>query len=221
MRKVIGGAFISVDGVMQAPGGPEEDRSGGFEFGGWATPYFEDVLGGFLSGVFDKGDYDLLLGRKTYEIFAAHWPYHLEDPIGQAFARIRKYVVTSTPELLTWQGSEALVGDPAETVARLKQGDGPDLIIQGSSGLYPPLLGAGLIDRLWLVTMPVILGRGKRLFGGASAPAGLRLVDHRIASTGATVTVYEPAGAVPTGSFADENPSEAELARRAKVAKEG
>jgi dihydrofolate reductase len=221
MRKVIGGAFISVDGVMQAPGGPEEDRSGGFAFGGWATPYFDDVLGDFLSGVFDKGDYDLLLGRKTYEIFAAHWPYHLEDPIGQAFARIRKYVVTSTPELLTWQGSEALVGDPAKTVAKLKQGDGPDLIIQGSSGLYPALLGAGLIDRLWLVTMPVILGRGKRLFGDASAPAGLRLVDHRIASTGATVTVYEPAGEVPTGSFADENPSEAELARRAKVAKEG
>jgi dihydrofolate reductase len=217
MRKVIGGAFISVDGVVQAPGGPEEDPTGGFRFGGWAFPYFDETLGGFLSEVFDAGDYDLLLGRKTYEIFAAHWPFHMDDPIGQAFDRIRKYVVTSTPELLTWKGSEALVGDPAETVARLKKGDGPDLLIQGSSQLYPALLGAGLIDRIFLVTMPVMLGRGKRLFGDASAPSGMKLVDHRVAGTGAIVSVYELGGKVPIGSFASEVPSEAELARREKL----
>ncbi len=219
MRKLTGGLFISVDGVVQAPGGPEEDRAGGFDHGGWATPYFEGTLGAFLSEVFDAGDYDLLLGRRTYEIFAAHWPNHLDEPIGQAFDRIRKYVVTASPELLTWKGSEALVGNPAETVAALKQGDGPDLLIQGSSQLYPALLGAGLIDRLFLITMPVILGRGKRPFGDASAPMGLKLVDHRLADTGAMVAVYEPVGAVPTGSFADEQPSEDELARREKIAR--
>lgn len=219
MRKLIAGAFISVDGVVQAPGGPEEDPTGGFAFGGWATPYFEETLFGFLGEVFDKGDYDLLLGRRTYDIFAAHWPYHLDDAIGQAFDRIRKYVVTSTPDRLTWKGSQALVGDPAETVAALKRGDGPDLLIQGSSELYPALLGARLIDRLFLITMPVVLGKGKRLFGDASAPTGLKLVDHRLASSGAFVSVYEPAGSVPHGSFADATPSEAELARRERMAR--
>lgn len=221
MRRVIGGAFISVDGVVQAPGGPDEDPTGGFRFGGWATPYFDDVLSGFLGEVFDAPEYDLLLGRRTYEIFAAHWPYQVDDPMGRKFDRIRKYVVTSSPELLTWKGSQALVGDPAETVAELKRGDGPDLVIQGSSELYPALLGARLVDRLFLVTMPVILGRGKRLFSARSAPAGLKLVDHRIAASGAVVTVYEQAGAVPTGSFASETPSDAELARREKLKQEG
>jgi dihydrofolate reductase len=219
MRKVIAGAFISVDGVIQAPGGPHEDPTGGFTLEGWAAPYFDQTLFEFLGEVLDKGDYDLLLGRRTYEIFAAHWPYRLEDPIGQTFARIRKYVVTSTPELLTWQGSEALVGDPAKSVAKLRQSDGPDLLIQGSSELYPALLANRLIDRLFLITMPVILGKGKRLFDGASAPAALKLVDHRVAGTGATVAVYEPGGEVPTGDFGDETPSEAELARRAKIAR--
>lgn len=221
MRRVIGGAFISVDGVIQAPGGPEEDRSGGFRFGGWSQPHFDQTLGGFLGEVFGESEYDLLLGRHTYEIFAAHWPYQTDDPIGEKFNRIRKYVVTSNPELLTWKGSEALVGDPADTVAALKSGDGPDLLIQGSSRLYPALLGARLIDRLFLVTMPVILGRGKRLFPEGSAPTGLTLVDHRIAATGAVVTVYEQDGDVPTGSFASETPSAAELARRDRVKREG
>jgi len=219
MRKIIAGAFISVDGVIQGPGGPHEDPAGGFAHQGWAAPHFDETLFGFLSEVFDKGDYDLLLGRRTYEIFAAHWPFHTEDAIGQAFARIRKYVVTSTPDLLTWQGSEALVGDPAETVAALKQGDGPDLLIQGSSQLYPPLLANRLIDRLFLVTMPVILGKGKRLFGDASAPTGLTLVDQRTAGTGAIVAVYERDGEVKTGDFGSETPSEAELARREKWAR--
>lgn len=219
MRKIVGGAFISVDGVVQAPGGPEEDPTGGFAHGGWSTPYFDETLFGFLGEVFDRGDYDLLLGRRTYDIFAAHWPHHLDDPIGQAFDRIRKYVITSHPERLTWKGSEALAGDPAETVAALKRGDGPDLLIQGSSELYPALLARRLVDRLFLITMPVILGRGKRLFDDASAPAGLKLIDHRVAATGAVVTVYEPHGEVQVGSFASETPSAAELARREAMAR--
>lgn len=219
MRKIIGGAFISVDGVIQAPGGPEEDPTGGFRFGGWAAPHFDETVFGFLGEVFDA-EYDLLLGRRTWEIFAAHWPYQVDDPMGRKFDRINKYVVTSMPELLTWKGSQALVGDPAETVAGLKRGDGPDLVIQGSSELYPALLGARLIDRLFLVTLPVILGRGKRLFPDGAAPIGLKLVDHRIAATGAVITVYEQAGEVATGSFASDTPSAAELARREKLARE-
>jgi dihydrofolate reductase len=221
MRKIIAGAFISIDGVMQAPGGPHEDPTGGFAHEGWAAPHFDETLFAFLSEQFDAGAYDLLLGRRTYEIFAAHWPYRTEDAIGKAFARIRKYVVTSTPDLLTWQGSEALVGDPAETVAALKQGDGPDLLIQGSTQLLPALLGAGLIDRLWLVTMPVILGGGKRPFGDASEARQWTMVDHRVAGTGAQVSVYDRAGPVQTGDFGDEVPSDAEVARRAKWARGG
>ena len=198
MRKLIAGAFVSVDGVMQAPGGPEEDPSDGFEHGGWLWPHWDETLDTFLSGIFDKGDYDLLLGRRTYDIFAGYWPHHTEDAIGQAFARIRKYVVTSDPDTLTWQGSEALVGDPAETVARLKQSDGPKLLIQGSSKRYPALLGARLIDRLYLVTAPIILGKGKRLFDDSAAPTGLSLVDQHITGTGVVITVYEQAGAVET-----------------------
>ena len=200
MRKLIAGGFVSLDGVMQAPGGPEEDPGGGFEHGGWLWPHWDETLDTFLSGIFDKGDYDLLLGRTTYDIFAGYWPDHTEDAIGQAFSRIRKYVVTSRPDTLTWEGSEALVGDPAESVARLKQGNGPNLLIQGSSTLYPALLGARLIDRLYLVTAPIILGKGKRLFGDSSAPTGLRLVEQHTSGTGVVITVYEQAGPVETGS---------------------
>lgn len=219
MRRVIGGAFISLDGVMQAPGGPSEDPTGGFAHGGWAAPYFDDALGGFLEEVFDKGDYDLLLGRRTYDIFAAHWPYQVDDPMGETFDRIRKYVVTSTPERLTWQNSEALVGDPAETVARLKAGDGPDLLIQGSTELYHALFRARLIDRLWLITMPVVLGRGKRLWDDGAASTGLTLVDSRTARTGALVAVYDVGGDVPHGSFASLSPSDAERERQEAIAR--
>lgn len=221
MRRVIGGFFQSLDGVIQAPGGPEEDPTGGFAHGGWATSYFDQTLFDFLDGVFLNSEYDLLLGRKTYEIFAAHWPYMLDEPIGRKFARIRKYVVTTTPDLLTWEGSQALTGDPADSVAALKAGDGPDLVIQGSSELYPALLGAGLIDGLWIITMPVLLGRGKSMWSDATAPAGLTLTEHRVASTGAMLGVYEPAGGVPIGDFGLATPSETELARREKMVREG
>lgn len=158
-------------------------------------------------------------GRRAPGGEAKHVRCHDLSACGPRFFARDRGVVTSAPDRLTWKGSQALVGGPAETVATLKQGDGPDLLIQGSSELYPALLGARLIDRLFLITMPVILGKGKRLFGDASAPTGLKLVDHRLAGTGAVVTVYEPAGAVPHGSFADAAPSQAELARRERMAR--
>lgn len=217
MRKVIGGFFQSIDNVVQAPGGPDEDPSGGFTHGGWATSYFDETLFGFLDEQFHRAEYDLLLGRRTYEIFAAHWPYQ-GDEMGQRFDRIRKYVVTSDPAGLTWRNSQALVGDPVETVAALKREDGPDLLIQGSASLWPALFGAGLVDRFFAITMPVLLGRGKRALTPASMASNMTLIEHRVAATGAVVTVYEPAGPVPIGDFSPETPSAAELARREKVA---
>ena len=219
MRSVIGGFFQSVDNVVQAPGGPQEDPTGGFAYGGWAAGYFDEALGDFLDEQFFRDEYDLLLGRRTYEIFAAHWPYH-QDAMGQRFDRIRKYVVTSDPAALTWHGSVPLVGDPVETVGALKQGDGPDLMIQGSAQLWPALLGAGLVDRFFVITMPVLLGRGKRALTAASLPRGLTLTQHRVAGSGVIIAVYEPAGDVPTGDFGLEQPSAAELARREKLARE-
>ena len=169
MRKIIGSLFQSLDGVIQAPGGPEEDQTG-FAHGGWVFPYFDGALAepmGRLLG----GSYELLLGRRTYEIFAAYWPHNGDQPIGETFNAARKHVVTSSDRPLTWNNSQRLVGDPAEAVARLKASDGPDLLIQGSSMLYQALLPAGLVDQLALITFPVMLGRGKRWYSGDPATA--------------------------------------------------
>ena len=144
MRKIIGSLFQSLDGVIQAPGGPEEDQTG-FAHGGWVFPYFDDSLGEPMGRVLG-GSYELLLGRRTYEIFAAYWPHNGDQPIGETFNAVRKHVVTSSDRPLTWNNSQRLVGDPAEAVARLKASDGPDLLIQGSSMLYQALLPAGLVD---------------------------------------------------------------------------
>lgn len=219
-RSIIAGAFVSLDGVMQAPGAPEEDPTGGFTLGGWTVTYWDEVMGDRMDALFER-PFELLLGRKTYEIFAAYWPYHQDEPIGEAFNRTAKYVVTSSTEPLDWAKSYAISGDVADEIAKLKQQDGPDLLIQGSSKLYPTLLQAGLIDRLFLMIFPVLLGKGKRLFGEGVPPAGLRLVDHTVSTTGVVIATYEPAGAVPLGSFARDEPSEAELARREKMKAEG
>ena len=215
MRKIIVGAQISLDGVMQAPGGPQEDPSKGFKFGGWAMPYFDAVFGEEIDRVLTNCD--LLLGRKTYEIFAAYWPYNLDNPIGEKFQRIHKYVLTHSDEPLAWDNSSKLSCDTAEAVAELKKSDGPDLLIQGSSTLYPPLLSARLIDRLMLIRFPIVLGRGKRLFDGSEAPSTLRLVDHFASKKGVVTSVFEPAGDVRTGTFETKPPSEEELARRKKM----
>ena len=219
MRKLTGSVFQSLDGVMQAPGGPEEDPSSDFRFGGWAFPFWDDSLEEPFGKVIDA-EYDLLLGKRTYDIFAAYWPYNQDIPIGARFQRINKYVLTHSDQPLEWENSQRLYGDTAEAVAKLKGSDGRDLLIQGSSTLYVPLLAAGLIDRLILMTFPILLGEGKRIFDGSEEPGALKLVDHFVSDKGVVFTTYEPAGVVPTGSFETKPPSEAELERREKWAKE-
>jgi dihydrofolate reductase len=216
MRKLTGAVFLSLDGVMQAPGGPEEDPTSDFRLGGWVQPYWSESMGPFEDVI--MGDYDLLLGKRTYDIFSAYWPYNQDNPIGEKFQRINKYVLTHSDEPLEWENSHRLGSEAA--VAELKKSDGRDLLIQGSSTLYVPLLAAGLIDRLVLMTFPVLLGEGKRIFDGTEKPGALKLVDHFISDKGVVIATYEPAGEVQTGSFETKPPSEAELERREKWAKE-
>jgi dihydrofolate reductase len=218
MRKLTGAVFLSLDGVMQAPGGPEEDPTSNFRLGGWVQPFWKENMGPF-EGII-MGEYDLLLGKRTYDIFAAYWPYNQDDPIGAKFQRINKYVLTHSDAPLEWGNSHRLAGETAAAVADLKGTEGRDLLIQGSSTLYVPLLAAGLIDRLVLMTFPVLLGEGKRIFDGSEKPGALKLVDHFVAKTGVITTTYEPAGEVPTGTFETKPPSDAELRRREQWAKE-
>lgn len=219
MRRVVCAAFVSLDGVMQAPGGPEEDPTGGFAYGGWTFPHWDEIMGAAMGESFGK-PFDLLLGRKTYEIFAAHWPYTNEEPAG-LFNGVTKYVATSSTAPLAWENSVRLEGDVPAAVARLKQGDGPDLLTQGSSVLVQSLLAAGLVDELSLLIFPVLLGRGKTLFGDASQPGELELISSQISTTGVIIARYRPAGPVRTGSFQLAEPSAAEQARRDKMAREG
>jgi dihydrofolate reductase len=219
MRKVITGAFVSLDGVMQAPGGPEEDPSSGFSLGGWVVPYIDDVFGSAIDGLFEA-PFDLLLGRKTYEIFAAHWPYQsADDPIAARFNAITKYVATRSGTPLTWKGSVAL-RDAAADIVRLKQADGPNLITQGSSNLIQTLLAHDLIDEFHLFTFPILLGQGKRLFGESARPAALTLVDSKNSTAGVTIRSYRRAGAVTTGDFAMNPPTDVEVARRERMRRE-
>jgi dihydrofolate reductase len=218
MRKLTGAVFVSLDGVMQAPGGPEEDPTSDFRFGGWVAPFWDEQMGPFEKLI--ESDYDLLLGKRTYDIFSAYWPYNQDNPIGAKFERINKYVLTHSNDPLTWANSEKLSGETADAVASLKKTEGRDLLIQGSSTLYVPLLAAGLIDKLTLITFPVVLGRGKRIFDGSQQPGALKLVDSFASPKGVTITTYEPDGEVPTGTFESKAPSEAELKRREKWARE-
>jgi dihydrofolate reductase len=214
-RKIVGAAFVSLDGVMQAPGGPPEDPSGGFEFGGWLPPVGDEGVFEQVGKLFDQ-PFDLLLGRRTYDIFSGYWPFQSpEDPIAAAFAECGKYVLTHSGEPLEWQGSHR-VADMA-ALAEVKAQDGRDLVIQGSSTIYPQLLAHGLLDRLTLLIFPLVLGSGKRLFGDGTPPGTLRLVEHKLTPRGTMIATYEPAGPVRTGTFMDDNPSEQELARRAKI----
>ena len=182
MRRIIGAAFVSLDGVMQAPGGPTEDATGGFDEGGWMFKVWDEGVGEVIGSLF-AGKYDLLLGRRTYDIFAAYWPYAEGEgaAMGAAFTAANKYVLTRGDQPLEWANSYRLNG--VDDVAALKQGDGPDLIIQGSSTIYPGLLAAGLIDRLIVMTFPVTLGRGKRLFGDGTPAALLKMVDHKVTAS--------------------------------------
>jgi dihydrofolate reductase len=215
MRRVVVSAFVSLDGVMQAPGGPEEDPSAGFRFGGWVFPYWDEETDRAMGDTLAR-PFDLLLGRKTYEIFAAHWPFTDEEPAA-LFNGVTKYVATSSDEPLAWQNSVRLDGDAADAVARLKREDGPDLLTQGSSILVRSLLAAGLVDELRLLVFPVLLGRGKKLIGEEAKPGEWELLDSRTSSTGVIVAGYRPKGPVRTGSFALPEPTAAELARRERM----
>ncbi|WP_269713953.1 dihydrofolate reductase family protein [Caulobacter sp. NIBR2454] len=226
MRRIIIGAFISLDGVMQAPGGPEEDPSGGFEYGGWGTQHWDDTLNAAMGELFGR-EFDLLLARRTYDIFAAHWPFVQKDPaaadydegaaqMGDSFDRINKYVLTHRPDGLTWVNSHGL--DGADAIRELKAGDGPDLIVQGSTELIQVLLAEGLADELRVLVFPLLLGKGKRLFGDGVVPAGLKMIQSKVSDSGVVVATYVPDGEVKTGSFAMETPSEAELERRKTLA---
>lgn len=216
MRKLTGAVFQSLDGVMQAPGGPEEDPTGGFALGGWSFAFWD----GSMQQPFGKiieADYDLLLGKRTYDIFAGFWPYNQDNPVGERFQRIDKYVLTHSDEPLEWENSYRISGNAADAVAELKRSDGRDLLIQGSSTLYPPLLSARLIDRLMVMMFPVVLGQGKSIFDGSERAGTLKLVDNFVSDSGVVMATYEPAGDVQTGSFADKEPSATELERREKM----
>lgn len=193
---------MSLDGVMQAPGGPGEDDEGGFAFGGWSQPHWDEKMGEVMTQAMEE-EYDLLLGRKTYDIFAAHWPNAGDDnPVTQKFNNATKYVVTSNPDTLDWQNSQPITGDVAKGIAELKQGDGLPLSVQGSSQLIQTLLEHRLADELFVWTFPVVLGSGKRLFGEGAVPLGLELDDVMTSTTGVTMARYRAAGDVKLGSFA-------------------
>jgi dihydrofolate reductase len=220
MRTVITGAFVSLDGVMQAPGGPDEDPTGGFRFGGWVVPHLDDVFMEEINRLF-AAPYDLLLGRKTYEIFAAHWPYQRDDdPIAKSFNAVTKYVATRSDTPLTWKRSVAL-RDAAVDVTRLKKEEGPNLVTQGSADLIQTLLAHDLIDEFRVFTFPITLGRGKRLFGDGTRPATLKLTDSKVTSAGVVIARFRRAGAVATGDFGMHPPTEAELRRRERMRREG
>lgn len=218
-RRIIGGAFVSLDGVMQAPGGPHEDPTGGFTHEGWLAAIFEEGLGHQVDTLFAP-PFDLLLGRRTYDIFAAHWPFTQEDQgIADAFRKCRKYVLTRSDMALDWAGSERVAG--LDALAALKETDGPNLVIQGSSTLYPQLLERGLIDRLIVMTAPVVLGKGKRLFGEGTPAGAWKLIEHRLTPGGIAMATFDPAGPVRTADFGMPEPTPQELARREKVKREG
>jgi dihydrofolate reductase len=218
MRKVIAAFFTSLDGVVQAPGAPEEDPTGGFQYGGWTVQHWDDAMGEYMDEAFSRR-FDLLLGRRTYEIFAAHWPFTGEEPAA-LFNGVTKYVATSSEEPLAWQNSVKLEGDVLRAVARLKEGDGPDLLTQGSAVLVRSLLAAGLVDELSLLVFPVLLGRGKRWYGEDARPGDWALLSSRTSTTGVIMSRYRPTGPVSTGSFALAEPTGAELARREKLTME-
>ncbi len=218
MRKIVVGAFMSLDGVMQAPGGPDEDPVGGFRHGGWAVPYFDEAMGAAVDAMLSR-PIDLLLGRKTYDIFAAHWPYAgPDDPIGILFDRITKFVATRDPDFdPAWKNSRTLGPDVVATLRKLKSEDGPDLLTQGSTDLLQTLFREDLVDELYAFVFPVVLGGGKRLFADGAAPLALTLESSKTSTSGVTANRYSRAGAVRTGSFEFEQPTAAELERRRKL----
>jgi dihydrofolate reductase len=207
MRKLVVGTFLTLDGVMQAPGGPEEDRSGGFDHGGWMVPYIDDMI---MHAMTDwiRGADGLLLGRRTYEIFAASWPHaSADDPIAAKLNSVSKYVASRTLRRVDWNNSTLLTGDIAEAVRKLKGEPGGELQVHGSGELIQTLLKHDLIDEFRLWFFPVLLGTGKRLFGEGTVPAGLKLVETQTSGTGAVLQVHQAAGKPSYGSYEVAEPS--------------
>jgi dihydrofolate reductase len=209
MRTLIVTSFVSLDGVMQAAGGPYEDQDGGFTMGGWAVTYFDEEMIDASPGA----TYELLLGRGTYEMFVAHWPYDT-GPIADHLNSTRKYVASTTLDRVEWNNATLIEGDVAAFVAALKEGDGPELQVHGSPGLVQTLLANDLVDELRVWTFPVVLGSGKRLFGDGAIPAAWSLTDSSVSKTGVLMNTYVRAGEIPIGEMEFDEPTEAELDRR-------
>ncbi|MDZ7267605.1 MAG: dihydrofolate reductase family protein [candidate division KSB1 bacterium] len=226
MRKIIATTFLSLDGVMQAPGGPEEDPTGGFVHGGWSVNYWDEMMMKIMGEWISK-PFDLLLGRKTYEIFAAHWPFVKNDPdklnqmAADSLNGARKYVVSKTLSKADWQNSTLIKGDVVNEIAKLKNQDGPEIQVHGSSNLLQTLLRNDLVDECRLLIFPVVLGSGKRLFGEGVLAVGWKLIDLKTSATGVVIATYVRAGEIQKGSAALESPTEAEIARRKKMQAEG
>jgi dihydrofolate reductase len=201
MRKLILSTFLTLDGVMQAPGGPGEDDSGGFAHGGWSVNYWDDRMGEVMGEAMSTR-FDLVLGRKTYDIFAAHWPHVSDEDGGKPLNDATKYVASRSHPKLEWDKSVLIDGDAADGVAALKEEDGPELQVHGSGNLIQTLLRHNLVDQYRLWVFPLVIGSGKRLFAEGTIPSGLKLVDSIVSTTGVMIGTYEPAGEIVTGSFA-------------------
>jgi len=200
MRKIITTTFVTLDGVMQAPGRPEEDTSGGFKYGGWTTNYWDDVMGKAMDG-FMNLPFELLLGRRTYDIFAAYWPHDTAYPVvAKPFNSTKKWVVSHKPSELSWNNSTLITGDVLAEIKKLKEQNGPDLWVHGSGNLIQTLLKNNLIDAMHVWTFPVTVGSGKRLFAEGTQAAGFKLVNSKISTTGVIIASYQPAGALKTGT---------------------
>ena len=203
MRKLIVSTFLTLDGVMQAPGGPEEDDSGGFAHGGWSVNYWDEQMGQVM-GEAMSAPFDLVLGRKTYDIFAAYWPHASDDAGARPLNEATKYVASRSHPTLGWRNSVLIEGDAAEGIAALKKEDGPELQVHGSGNLIQTLLRHNLVDQYRLWVFPLVIGSGKRLFADGTIPSGLKLADSKVSTTGVVIGTYEPAGDIVTGSFAPD-----------------
>ena len=212
MRKLKVTTFVTLDGVMQAPGGPEEDRSGGFTHGGWSVGYWDDQMGQMM-GDFMGRPFDLLLGRKTYEIFAAHWPRSTE-PAADVLNSARKHVASRTLRSVEWNNSTLIKGDVAQYVSELRKESGPEIQVHGSGDLIQTLLKNDLVDEFHVWTFPVLLGSGKRLFAEGAMPAGLKVDAVKTSTTGVVIATYQRAGAIKYGSFALEESSDGAIEHR-------
>jgi dihydrofolate reductase len=201
MRQLIVQTFLTLDGVMQAPGGPEEDDSGGFSHGGWSVNYWDEQMGEIMDEATSK-PFSMVLGRKTYDIMAAHWPHAPEETGAKVFNDATKYVASRSRPNLEWSNSVMIEGDAADGIAALKQEDGPELQVHGSGNLSQTLLRHNLVDQFRLWVFPLVVGPGKRLFAEGTIPSGLRLLDSNVSTSGVVMGTYEPAGDIVTGSFA-------------------